>query len=153
MRLQSLRIFVPILAILTLCTSATAQTTPNSTPQTTSAAALSNEEVLRPELRLRRLIDEVKTARELIILQREEIKSADAELEVEKQNSASLEKSTALAEREIKLLNEADQVKTQALGFSEKDRQRLKRDLSSTRKIAFWTTAAAAALASVLILK
>ena len=173
MRLQ--RLLTLLILSLTLCVSATAQTTQSYTPQTTDAAALSNAQreaskeasavvretdALRFELRMRRLMDEVKTGRELIVLQRQELATADTQLEAEKQNTASLEKVNLLADTQIEhllkatdQLNQAIEFKSEAIGVLEKRNDQLKRDASKNRKRAFWATAVAAGLASVLILK
>ncbi len=173
MRLQ--RLLTLLTLSLTLCVSATAQSTEKSIRQTTGATALSNAQreaskeasavvretdALRFELRIRRLLDEVKTGRELIVLQRQELATADTQLEAEKQNTASLEKINLLADTQIEhllkatdQLNQAIEFKSQSIAVLEKRNDQLKRDASKNRKRAFWATAAAAALTSVLILK
>jgi predicted ATP-binding protein involved in virulence len=153
--------------------SATAQTSQSSTP--TSPAALSNAQrelekeadgvkretdALRLELRMRKLIDEAKAGRELITSQRREMESADAQLEAEKKNTASLELTKTLAEKQIEhllkatgALNEAIDFKSESILVLEKRNAELKRDASKNRKRAFWATVAAAIATGLLIMK
>lgn len=167
---------VTMLAVMcALCMNATAQTSELSTPSTTSQAALSNAqqqvdqeaesvkhetEALRLELRIRRLIDEVKTGRVLITSQLQELGTADVQLEKEKEKSASLEKSRKLLADEVEHLMKATdnllgvvELKSQAIAVLEKRNDELKRSASKNRKRAFWATAAAALLGGLLVLK
>lgn len=153
--------------------SATAQTSTSSTP--TSPAALDNSakethqeasEVNREaqslllELRIRKMLDEVKTGRALVSKQREELAAADAQLEAEKKNSASLEKSNNLAtqiieskDKAIGYLEQTVSLKSEAVNMLKERNEQLKRDASKNRKRAFWATAAAVILGGVLVMK
>lgn len=166
--------FLTLLGLMfVLCMSATVANSQSSTP--TSPAALDNaakethqeaSEVNREtqslllELRIRRMLAEVKAGRALVTKQREELAAADAQLETEKQNSASLEKSNQLAVSEIKILRsaidhqiEALNAKTEAVLVLKERNEELKSQVSKNRKRAFWATAAAAILGGVLIIK
>lgn len=102
---------------------------------------------------MRRLLDEVKAGRRLIVELRDEVKSADAQLAAERENSASLERSKSQAERESQLKDEVISLKSEALGISEKDRTRLKSEVTKQRKRVLWLSLATAAATGLLLLK
>jgi hypothetical protein len=109
---------------------------------------------------MRRLLDEVKAGRDLIVLQRDELRAADAETVAEKQNTASLERLNTLAENQIEhllkatdQLNQAIQLKSDAIGVLEQRNDQLKRDLKKTRKRVLWVSLAAGALGALLVIK
>jgi hypothetical protein len=146
--------------------SATAQTTSNSTPKDVGsvqgeAAAVSREtQQLLLELRIQRLIGEVKAGRALIAKQKEELAAADAQLTSEKDNSASLERSNAFATVEaghlhmsIAYQKDALDTKAEIITVLKERNEDLKKQASKNRKRAFWATAAAAVLGGVLIMK
>lgn len=106
------------------------------------------------------MLDEVKTGRALVSKQREELAAADAQLEAEKKNSASLEKSNNLAtqiieskDKAIGYLEQTVSLKSEAVNMLKERNEQLKRDASKNRKRAFWATAAAVILGGVLVMK
>jgi hypothetical protein len=109
---------------------------------------------------MQRLLGEVKAGRALVTAQRNELSAAEAQLEVEKQSSASLEKSKALAEGEIYHLRDSilyqQQViaaKTESITVLKAANDQLKRDVSKNRKRALWATAATVIVGGLLVLK
>jgi predicted nucleic acid-binding Zn-ribbon protein len=155
-----------LVLIFVSCAGATAQTTPTSTPTSPSALTKAQREVgkeaagvnretdaLRLELQMQRLLGEVRAARGLISTQSNELIAAQAQIDAEKQNSASFEKSNVLAEREIQHLSQAIESKSETINVLKERNEQLKRSASKNRKRALWATAAAAALAGVLLIK
>jgi hypothetical protein len=109
---------------------------------------------------MQRLLGEVKAGRALVSAQRNELSAAQAQLEVEKQSTASLEKSKALAEAEIYHLRDSILYQQQALASKAETvtvlkaaNDQLKRDVSKNRKRAFWATAATVIVGGLLVLK
>ncbi len=172
MKLHFTRLLILLALIFSICATGTAQTTSPSTPTSPAlsnaqrqvdkeAAAVNREtDALRLELRIRRLIDEVKSARQLIGKQREELASADKQIAKEKENSASLEMSRALLANEAQhLLKATDELtgaielKSQTIGVLQKQNTELKSSRNKWRSRSLWATLAAGAVSGLLILK
>jgi hypothetical protein len=146
--------------------SATAQTSASSTQKIADSIQQETQGISREaqqlvlELRMQRLIAEVKAGRQLIAKQREELATADAQLVAEKDNSASLERSNGLATVEASHLytslayqKDALDSKAETISLLKERNETLKRDASRNRKRAFWATAAAVVLGGVLVMK
>jgi Rps23 Pro-64 3,4-dihydroxylase Tpa1-like proline 4-hydroxylase len=151
--------------------TATAQTSETSTGKTAlanaqkevhqEAAAVNREaQQLLLELRIQRLIAEVKSGRVLTEKQREELSAADGQLTVERSNNASLEKSIHFATVEIADLRsaigfqkDALEAKSETISVLKERNDELKKSASKNRKRAFWATAAAVILGGVLVMK
>ena len=153
--------------------SATAQTSTSSTPTSRTALDSAHEQLhseasevsketqaLLLELRIQKLIGEVKAGREVISRQREELAAADSQLSAEKENSASLERSKGLANVEIGHLrtaigyqSEALNAKSETIAVLKERNGELKREASKNRKRALWASAASVALGAFMLLK
>jgi hypothetical protein len=132
---------ISITLTLALCINGIAQTSANSTPEKNSNSA--NVEVdAGAEQVIARLVREAKTSRELIDAFENELKKREKQIELEKQNSASIEKSYAGAERELATLRLAldvlraafdNQGKALAVVTDQRDKERAGRKKANKR--------------------
>ena len=127
--------------MLAICINGIAQTSANSSPEKNSNSANVEVDAGAEEV-IARLIREGKAGRELIASLESEVIDRQKEIELAKQNSASLEKSYAAAERELATLRLAvealrsafdAQEQTIALVTEQRDKERAGRKKANKR--------------------
>jgi hypothetical protein len=147
---RTTRIFAALILTISLCAGATAQTSPSSTQEPDSPAASNSP--LTTDQTVALLIADQKQLRKLYDATKIERDAAVAALEVEKKNSASLERSYKAAESQIETLNlaldryeKAMALYDRTIALVEKQRDDAKKEAKRSRKVAIVSALIAAA--------